>query len=97
MLRFDLVFNVFPKFRVLDGVLGQNKYTKVRLYNFASSPPITLIFTHEARYISKFLLGKNWGTREKITPISSIFRKKWGLKKHAFSELVEISEIDFWK
>ena len=43
----------------LPTVLPQNKHTHMMLYNFVSSRPITLVFTHEPRYISQFLWKKN--------------------------------------
>jgi len=65
-------------------VLGQNKYTKVKPYNFASLPPITLVFTHEVRYIHKFLQKKFWGAPPKITPHFLDFSKKSATQKTHF-------------
>ena len=43
----------------LSTVLPQKKHTHRMLFNFASSRPITIVFTHEPRYISQFLWKKN--------------------------------------
>ena len=40
-------------------VLPQKKHTHRMLYNFASSRPITLVFTHRPRYISPNSRKKN--------------------------------------
>ena len=43
---------------MLGTVLPQKNHTHRMLYNFASSRPITLVFTHKPRYINKFLWKK---------------------------------------
>ena len=54
------------------------------LYNFASSRPITLVFTHEPRYIHTFLYKKKLGRTPKINPHFLDFSKKSATRKTRF-------------
>ena len=54
------------------------------LYNFASSRPITLVFTHEPRYISPKLRKKFWGAPPKINLHFLDFSKKSATQKTRF-------------
>ena len=53
--EFELEMFFDTTWQILDTMLGQNKYTKVKSYSFASLPPIILVFKHRQRYISPFL------------------------------------------
>ena len=65
-------------------MLGQNKSTKVNAYNFASLPPITLVFRHRPRYIRQFLWKTIQGAPPEITPHFLDFSKKSATQKTHF-------------
>ena len=53
-------------------------------YNFASSRPITLVFTHEPRYINNFFEKKTWANPPKINSHFLDFLKKSATRKTRF-------------
>ena len=65
----------------------QKKHTHRMLYNFASSRPITLVFTHEPRYINKFLWKKKklGRTPQNKPPFPRFFKKIGNTKNKFFS------------
>ena len=67
-----------------DTVLPQKKHTHRMLYNFASSPQITLVFTHEPRYINKFFWKKKLGRTPQNKPPFPRFFEKIGNTKNTF-------------
>ena len=83
------IFRRVPLIFVLRGeaestVLGQKKHTHRMLYNFASSRPITLVFTHRTRYISPNFRKKKLGRTPKINLHFLDFSKKSATRKTRF-------------
>ena len=70
-------------------------YTFPGYDNSTDTSPTTLLFKWDNDGIYTFFLGKTLGRPEKTTLLFLLFfRKKRPLKKHPFSELVEISKIE---
>ena len=67
------------------------------LYNFASSRPITVVFTHEPRYINKFLWKKKLWRPPQKKPHFLDFSKKSATRKTRFFPVGRNSDIEFWK